>query len=119
MTHRVAVAQMLSELRMDLDTISAARAGLRRRTDPDYLEDLEDEFDIEVALVDGVTKMEQLPTDISAMKGGKAGNKELEYLRKYVSGNGQRYSRGADQAGGSFAQYANVGYLSPNGSAWP
>jgi GTP pyrophosphokinase len=83
MIHCVAVAQILAELRMDAQTISAALLHDVVEDTPITLEDLEANFGIDVArLVDGVTKMERLPTDVEAMKGGKAGSRESEYLRK-------------------------------------
>src|SRR5215468_10085952 len=75
MIHCVAVAQTLAELRMDAQTISAALLHDVVEDTPITLEDIEKEFGIEVArLVDGVTKMEKLPTNVDNMKGGKAGS---------------------------------------------
>src|SRR5258708_23572620 len=83
MVHCVAVAQALEELRMDARAISAALLHDSVEDTPVTLDDIESQFGIEAArLVDGVTKMDQLPTDVEAMKGGKAGNKASEYLRK-------------------------------------
>src|SRR5258708_24687935 len=83
MIHPVAVAQILAELRMEAKVISAALLHDPVEDTPLTPDDLEEKFDIEVArLVDGVTKMERLPTDVEAMRGGKAGNRESEYLRK-------------------------------------
>src|SRR5437868_14162916 len=83
MIHPVAVAQILAELRMDAKVISAALLHDSVEDTPVTLDDIEQQFDLEVArLVDGVTKMERLPTDVEAMRGGKAGNRESEYLRK-------------------------------------
>ncbi len=83
MTHPVAVAQILADLRMDAPTIAAALLHDVIEDTPVTLEDLEREFGIEVArLVNGVTKLDQLPTDVNNMKGGKAGIREAEFLRK-------------------------------------
>lgn len=77
--HCVAVAQILADLNLDAATIAA---GLLHDVVEDTaltLEDLEREFGVDVArLVDGVTKMEQLPTQVS----GKARDREAEFLRK-------------------------------------
>jgi GTP pyrophosphokinase len=81
--HCVAVATMLSELHMDAPTISAALLHDVVEDTPVTLEDIEKEFGAEVAkLVDGVTKIEKLPTNVDKMRGGKAGGRESEYLRK-------------------------------------
>src|SRR5579859_239919 len=83
MIHCVAVAQILAELHMDAQAVSAALLHDVVEDTPNTLDDIESQFGIEVArLVDGVTKIERLPTDVDAMKGGKAGNRESEYLRK-------------------------------------
>lgn len=78
-THCVAVAQILAELNMDACTIAAALLHDTVEDTRLTLEDIEREFGVEVArLVDGVTKMEQLPTQVS----GKARDREAEFLRK-------------------------------------
>src|SRR5215468_4739750 len=83
MIHCMAVAQILSELHMDAQAVSAALLHDVVEDTPFTLDDIENQFGIDVArLVDGVTKIERLPTDVDAMKGGKAGDRESEYLRK-------------------------------------
>ncbi|MHB8624681.1 MAG: RelA/SpoT family protein [Aggregatilineales bacterium] len=84
-THPVAVAQILVDLRvMDAEPVAAALLhDVVEDVKTVTQDDIEREFGLSVAqLVDGVTKIEQLPTDTSAMKGGKAGNREAETLRK-------------------------------------
>lgn len=81
--HCLAVAQILSELRLDAPTLAAALLHDVVEDTPIRLEDLEGEFGLEVArLVDGVTKLEKLPTNTDGMKEGKAGTREAETLRK-------------------------------------
>ena len=84
-SHPVAVAQILIDLKM-IDAESVAAALLHDVVEDVKtitLDDIERGFGPGVArLVDGVTKIEHLPTDTSAMKGGKAGNREAETLRK-------------------------------------
>ncbi|HVO42489.1 MAG TPA: bifunctional (p)ppGpp synthetase/guanosine-3',5'-bis(diphosphate) 3'-pyrophosphohydrolase [Aggregatilineales bacterium] len=83
LVHCVAVAQMLAELHMDAPTISAALLHDVVEDTPITLDDIEKEFGPEVAkLVDGVSKIERLPTNVEKMRGGKAGSRESEYLRK-------------------------------------
>lgn len=81
--HCLAVAQILSELRLDPPTLAAGLLHDVVEDTSTTLEALESEFGIEVSrLVDGVTKLDKLPTDTAAMRGGKAGNREAETLRK-------------------------------------
>src|SRR5258707_1734297 len=83
MMHPVAVAQILAELHMDAQAISAALLHDVVEDTSATLDDIEVQFGIDVSrLVDGVTKMEKLPTDVENMKGGKPGSRESEYLRK-------------------------------------
>lgn len=83
-THPVAVAQILADLRLDAPTLAAALLhDVVEDVEGIGIEDIERTFGAEVArLVDGVTKLEKLPTNTDAMKGGKAGNREAETLRK-------------------------------------
>ncbi len=77
--HCVAVAQILVELNMDGATIAAALLHDTVEDTALTLEDIEREFGEEVArLVDGVTKMEHIPTQVS----GKDRDRDAEFLRK-------------------------------------
>jgi len=81
--HCIEVAHLLSELKMDAPTVAAALLHDVAEDTPFKIESIEREFGIEVSrLVDGVTKLEKLPTDTENMKGGKAGSREAETLRK-------------------------------------
>ncbi len=113
--HCVAVAQILADLRMDAPTIAAALLhDVIEDVKTVKLEDLERDFGIEVArLVDGVTKMEQLPTDVSAMKGGKAGNREAEYLRKTFLAMGHDIRVILIKLADRLHNMRTLGYLSP------
>ncbi len=78
-THCVAVAQILADLKLDAPAIAAALLHDTVEDTPVTLENIEQEFGVEVArLVDGVTKMDQLPTQVDS----KARDREAEYLRK-------------------------------------
>ncbi|MFQ3535358.1 MAG: bifunctional (p)ppGpp synthetase/guanosine-3',5'-bis(diphosphate) 3'-pyrophosphohydrolase [Aggregatilineales bacterium] len=83
-THPVAVAQILADLRLDAPTLAAALLhDVVEDVEEIEIEDIERAFGAEVAqLVDGVTKLAKLPTNTDAMKNGKAGDREAETLRK-------------------------------------
>jgi GTP pyrophosphokinase len=83
-THPVAVAQILADLRLDAPTLAAALLhDVVEDVEGIEIEDIERTFGAEVAqLVDGVTKLAKLPTNTDAMKNGKAGDREAETLRK-------------------------------------
>ena len=83
MVHCVAVAHILSDFRLDAPTIAAALLHDVAEDAHVPLEVLEAEFSLEVSkLVDGVTKLKKLPHDTHQMRGGKAGSREAETLRK-------------------------------------
>ncbi|MFN7208776.1 MAG: RelA/SpoT family protein [Aggregatilineales bacterium] len=83
-THPVAVAQILADLHLDAPTLAAALLhDVVEDVEGIGIEDIERIFGAEIAqLVDGVTKLQRLPTSTNAMKGGKAGDREAETLRK-------------------------------------
>jgi GTP diphosphokinase / guanosine-3',5'-bis(diphosphate) 3'-diphosphatase len=84
-THCVAVAHILAEMKLDAEAIAAALMhDLVEDTDIS-LEELRDEFGDSVAtIVDGVSKLKNLPLKVDANKRGKAADKELEYFRKML-----------------------------------
>ncbi len=81
-THCLAVAQILADMGMDSTTIAA---GLLHDVVEDTgvtREDIEEEFGPKIAqLVDGVTKLKQLPIGVEGRNGLKT-DREMEYLRK-------------------------------------
>jgi GTP pyrophosphokinase len=81
-THCLAVAQILADMGMDSTTIAA---GLLHDVVEDTgvkLEDIDAEFGSKIAqLVDGVTKLKQLPFGVEGRSGTKT-DREMEYLRK-------------------------------------
>ncbi len=78
-THCIAVAEILAGIGLDAITVAA---GLLHDVVEDTgvtLQDIENEFGPKIAeLVDGVTKLKQLPAGVE----GIHGDKEMEYLRK-------------------------------------
>src|SRR5215831_3197404 len=114
MVHCVAVAQTLSELKLDAAAISAALLHDVVEDTDITLEDLETEFGEEVSnLVDGVTKIEQLPTGVDNMKGGKAGSREAEYLRKTFLAMGSDIRVILIKLADRLHNMRTLGYLSP------
>lgn len=82
-THPVAVAEILAELNMDPPTIAAALLHDVVEDTEVSLEDIERQFGRDVALlVNGVTKIKQLPTEMGEMRQAKKGDLQAEYLRQ-------------------------------------
>jgi RelA/SpoT family (p)ppGpp synthetase len=80
--HSLAVAQILADMGLDATTIAAALLHDVVEDTGVTLDDIRQEFGPKIAeLVDGVTKLKQLPTGVEGMS-GKAGDREIEYLRK-------------------------------------
>ncbi|MCU0496312.1 MAG: bifunctional (p)ppGpp synthetase/guanosine-3',5'-bis(diphosphate) 3'-pyrophosphohydrolase [Anaerolineae bacterium] len=87
-THCVAVAGILADMKLDAEAISAALMHDIIEDTPVTLEDLEQEFGSVIAmLVDGVTKLKNLPLPTEKDNAGKKSssvNRELEYIRKML-----------------------------------
>ncbi len=82
-THPVAVAEILAELNMDSPTIAAALLHDVVEDTEISLADIERQFGRDVALlVNGVTKIKQLPTEMGEMRQAKKGDLQAEYLRQ-------------------------------------
>lgn len=83
--HCLAVAQILADMKLDATTIAAALLHDVVEDTGVTLEDIESEFGEKIAeLVAGVTKMKQIPTGVEGMYAAKAGDREMEYLRKML-----------------------------------
>jgi guanosine-3',5'-bis(diphosphate) 3'-pyrophosphohydrolase len=84
-THCVAVAHILAEMKLDPEAIAAALMhDLVEDTDV-TLDDLREEFGSNIAtIVDGVSKLKNLPLKVDSSKRGRAADKELEYFRKML-----------------------------------
>lgn len=81
--HCLAVAQILADMHLDATTIAAALLHDVVEDTGVTLADIEAEFGPKIAeLVAGVTKLKALPTGVDGMHSGKAGSREMEYLRK-------------------------------------
>jgi GTP pyrophosphokinase len=111
-THPVAVAGILAELRMDAEVLMAALLHDVVEDTNITLQDIEKEFGLGVArLVDGVTKVEQLPTEIQ--KTGRERNKEAEFLRKTFLAMGSDIRVILIKLADRLHNMRTLGYLSP------
>ncbi len=84
-THCVAVAYILAEMKLDAEAIAAALMHDLVEDTNISVDELRNEFGKNVAhIVDGVSKLKNLPIKVDASKKGKAADKELEYVRKML-----------------------------------
>ena len=81
-THCLAVTQILADMGLDATTMAAGLLHDVLEDTDVSLPELEQEFGSQIAqLVDGVTKLKQLPIDVERRNGSKT-DREMEYLRK-------------------------------------
>jgi GTP pyrophosphokinase len=81
--HPLAVGLVLAEMHLDPVTIAAALLHDTVEDTELTQEEIEQEFGQHVArLVHGLTKIDQLPTEMGEMRHGKGGDKQAEYLRQ-------------------------------------
>lgn len=81
-THCVAVAQILTEMRLDAEAIAAALLHDVAEDTPVTIDDLRAEFGDTVAvIVDGVTKLKNLPAAPND-KRSRTADRSMEYIRK-------------------------------------
>lgn len=84
-THCVAVAFILAEMKLDAEAVSAALMHDLIEDCNVSVEEIQGEFGKDVAhIVDGVSKLKNLPYKVDATKKGKEANRELEYVRKML-----------------------------------
>jgi GTP pyrophosphokinase len=82
-THCVAVAQILAEMHLDAEAIAAALMHDLIEDTTVTLEEIRREFGAAIAnIVDGVTKLKNLPIKSENDKRGRNIDRELEYIRK-------------------------------------
>ncbi|MEZ4666656.1 MAG: bifunctional (p)ppGpp synthetase/guanosine-3',5'-bis(diphosphate) 3'-pyrophosphohydrolase [Anaerolineae bacterium] len=84
-THCVAVATILAEMKLDAEAIAAALMHDLAEDTTVSIDEIRNEFGNNVAqIVDGVSKLKNLPIKVDANKTGKLADKELEYFRKMM-----------------------------------
>lgn len=87
-THCVSVAMILAEMRLDAEAIAAALLHDIIEDTPATYNEIRDEFGTTIAqMVDGVTKIDKLPTATERDNTGKRKstvNREMEYMRKML-----------------------------------
>jgi GTP pyrophosphokinase len=84
-THCVVVAKILAEMHLDPVAIAAALMHDLVEDTKVTTEEIQDEFGAEVAkIVEGVTKLANLPLKVDPAKKGRAAGKELEFIRKML-----------------------------------
>jgi GTP pyrophosphokinase len=90
-THCVEVAHIVAEMGLDADTIVAALLhDVLEDCEGITLDDLRAEFGETVAtIVDGVTKLKNLPVSKETDKRKRSANKEIEYIRKMLMAMGE------------------------------
>jgi GTP pyrophosphokinase len=82
-THCLAVAHILAEMRLDAEAIAAALMHDLIEDTNVTLEEIRREFGASVAnIIDGVTKLKNLPMKPDMDKRGRNSDRELEYIRK-------------------------------------
>jgi len=84
-THCVEVAKILADMKLDAEAVAAALMH-DLVEDTDYsLDKMRDEFGATVAtIVDGVTRLDQLPFKVESNRRGRNSDRELEYIRKML-----------------------------------
>jgi GTP diphosphokinase / guanosine-3',5'-bis(diphosphate) 3'-diphosphatase len=84
-THCVAVAQMLADMKLDAEAIAAALMHDLIEDTPTTLEELRSEFGDNVGnIVDGVTRLANLPLKMDSDKRSRTADREMEYIRKML-----------------------------------
>ncbi|HML22772.1 MAG TPA: bifunctional (p)ppGpp synthetase/guanosine-3',5'-bis(diphosphate) 3'-pyrophosphohydrolase [Aggregatilinea sp.] len=113
--HCIAVGQILADMGMDATTIAAAILHDVVEDTGVTLDDIEAEFGAKVAeLVDGVTKLKQLPTGVEGMHGGKPRDREAEYLRKTFLAMGSDFRVMLIKLADRLHNMRTLGYMPPH-----
>jgi guanosine-3',5'-bis(diphosphate) 3'-pyrophosphohydrolase len=113
-THCVAVAHILAEMRLDAEAIAAALMhDLVEDTDV-TLDEIRSEFGNSIVkIVDGVSKLKNLPLKVDSNKRGRAADKELEYFRKMLLAMGDDVRVVLVKLADRLHNMRTLGYMSP------
>jgi len=113
--HCVSVAQILAQMGMDATTVAAALLHDVVEDTGITSADIEQEFGPKIAeLVDGVTKLKQLPTGVEGMHGGKPRDREMEYLRKMFLAMGSDFRVILIKLADRLHNMRTLGYMPPH-----
>jgi GTP diphosphokinase / guanosine-3',5'-bis(diphosphate) 3'-diphosphatase len=113
-THCVAVAFILAEMKLDAEAIAAALMHDLVEDTSVTVEELRNDFGGNVAaIVDGVTKLKNLPIKVDNSKRGKAADKELEYFRKMLLAMGDDVRVVLVKLADRLHNMRTLGYMSP------
>ena len=113
--HCVSVAQILAQMGMDATTVAAALLHDVVEDTGITIADIERDFGPKIAeLVDGVTKLKQLPTGVEGMHGGKPRDREMEYLRKMFLAMGSDFRVILIKLADRLHNMRTLGYMPPH-----
>ncbi|MBZ0284889.1 MAG: bifunctional (p)ppGpp synthetase/guanosine-3',5'-bis(diphosphate) 3'-pyrophosphohydrolase [Anaerolineae bacterium] len=114
-THCVAVATILAEMKLDAETIAAALMHDLVEDTNISLDEIRSAFGSSVArIVDGVSKLKNLPIKVDSNKKGKAADKELEYVRKMLLAMGDDVRVVLLKLADRLHNMRTLGYMSPD-----
>lgn len=114
-THCVAVATILAEMKLDAEAIAAALMHDLVEDTNTTLEEIRNAFGSSVArIVDGVSKLKNLPIKVDSNKKGKAADKELEYVRKMLLAMGDDVRVVLLKLADRLHNMRTLGYMSPD-----
>lgn len=114
-THCIAVASILAEMRLDAEAISAALMHDLVEDTNITVDEIRSEFGGSVArIVDGVSKLKNLPIKVDSSKKGKAADKELEYFRKMLLAMGDDVRVVLVKLADRLHNMRTLGYMSPD-----
>ena len=117
-THCVAVAHILAEMKLDAEAIAAALMHDIVEDTSITIEELRVEFGTTIAsIVDGVTKLKNLPLKPEGDKKSRSADRELEYIRKMALAMGDDVRVVLVKLADRLHNMRTLGYMSPDKQA--